>query len=280
MRLGGPVFLDSQDPTQLVKEHIRLGYRAAYCPSYLSMEDLGEVRKAEEAFAKQDVVIAEVGAWCNPLDPNPEKANKAREYIKTRLALADEIGARNCVNILGSFNPNRWDGVHPLAYSDTFFEASVECYRDILNAVNPKRTYMTFETMPYYILDCPEEYIRLLKAIDHPRAATHLDACNCVNSPKLLYNTKELVERSFALLGATMRSCHLKDITLEDVGCTALFREVQPGSGNFNLRALLSFAHAHPDRDLPVMIEHLPDEAAYTNAKDHVLGLMQELRIT
>lgn len=32
VRLGGPIFLDSEDPEAMAREHKRLGYAAAYCP--------------------------------------------------------------------------------------------------------------------------------------------------------------------------------------------------------------------------------------------------------
>lgn len=32
VRLGGPIFLKSEDPEELAREHRRLGYSAAYCP--------------------------------------------------------------------------------------------------------------------------------------------------------------------------------------------------------------------------------------------------------
>ena len=32
MRLGGPIFLNSDDPAEQAREHRRLGYRAAYAP--------------------------------------------------------------------------------------------------------------------------------------------------------------------------------------------------------------------------------------------------------
>src|SRR6188474_2413621 len=33
VRLGGPIFLKSDDPAELAREHRRLGYSAAYCPA-------------------------------------------------------------------------------------------------------------------------------------------------------------------------------------------------------------------------------------------------------
>lgn len=275
MRLGAPVFLKTTDPNELAQAHVDLGYRAAYCPGYLSLSDPAQIRAAETAFKKKDVLIAEVGAWCNPLDRDEKKAKKNRDYIAERLALADELGARCCVNILGSFcESGRWDGPSFDAYDPDFFDASVQAYREILDMVNPKRSFMTFETMPYYFLDCPEEYERLLKAIDRPAAAVHLDVCNCVNSPRVYVRNKELIRRCFSLLSGRIRSCHLKDIVLaEDEGCTAVFREVPAGKGRLDLSELLRCASSQ-DADLPVMLEHLPDETTYREAFGHVKSLL------
>ena len=70
MRLGGPVFLKSSDPRELAREHRRLGYSAAYCPE-AKVEETERVREIEKAFAAEKVVIAEVGALVNMLDPDP-----------------------------------------------------------------------------------------------------------------------------------------------------------------------------------------------------------------
>ena len=76
IRLGGPIFLKSDDPRELAREHRRLGYSAAYCPS-AKADDTVHVRAIETAFAAENVVIAEVGAWCNMLDPDPVKRQRA-----------------------------------------------------------------------------------------------------------------------------------------------------------------------------------------------------------
>ncbi len=48
------------------------------------------------------IIIAEVGAWSNPMSTDPEEARAALAKCQTQLALAEEIGARCCVNISGS----------------------------------------------------------------------------------------------------------------------------------------------------------------------------------
>ncbi|HEX4810635.1 MAG TPA: sugar phosphate isomerase/epimerase, partial [Bryobacteraceae bacterium] len=98
IRLGGPIFLKSEDPGELAREHRRLGYAAAYCPQ-ATAEDRDRVRAIREAFAAENVVISEVGAWKNILDPDPEKRAQNLRYVIDRMRLAEEVGARCCVDI-------------------------------------------------------------------------------------------------------------------------------------------------------------------------------------
>src|SRR5438094_8750222 len=110
LRLGGPIFLNSEDPAELAREHRRLGYSAAYAPRSAS---LANAREIERAFATENVILAEVGAWVNMLDPDPEKRKKNLDYVTQRLALADAVGARCCVNTAGSYDPKVFYAPHP-----------------------------------------------------------------------------------------------------------------------------------------------------------------------
>src|SRR5437588_7164640 len=80
VRLGGPIFLKSDDPAELAREHRRLGYSAAYCPA-AKAEDTDRTRAIVKAFAAANVVIAEVGAWVNMLDPDAEKRRSNLAYV-------------------------------------------------------------------------------------------------------------------------------------------------------------------------------------------------------
>src|SRR5262245_24576540 len=67
LRLGGPIFLKSEDPAELARAHRALGYNAAYCPQ-VNVAESERVKAIERAFAAENVVIAEVGAWRNMLE--------------------------------------------------------------------------------------------------------------------------------------------------------------------------------------------------------------------
>ena len=181
IRLGGPIFLKSDDPAALAREHRRLGYSAAYCPEMATLSDAKLLAEIQRAFASENVLIAEVGAWKNLLDPDPAKRRENLDYVTQRCALADAVGALCCVDIAGSYNPSSWFGPDPKNLSREFFDATVENCRHILDAVKPTRTRFTVEMMGWNLPDGPDAYLDLIRAVDRKAFAVHLDVCNGVN---------------------------------------------------------------------------------------------------
>lgn len=278
MRLGGPVFVETEDPLELAKAHRHAGYRAAYCPSDLSIEETDKIKAFREAFIKEDVVIAEVGAWCNPLDPRSDIAEKNINYMIERLALADELGALCCVNIIGSYSTDFWFAPHQKNFSQDAFDASVEIARRVIDTVKPKRAKLTFEIMPYVFLDGPHSYLEFIKAIDREEAGIHLDPVNCINSPRTYFNYAQIFEECFNILGPHIVSCHAKDILIRPEAPNTQLDEVRPGLGIVDYRMLIKHVAALPN-DVPLMMEHLTSEEEYMAARDYIVGIAQELNI-
>ncbi len=263
-RLGAPIFLKSDDPAELAREHRRLGYRAAYAPA-VDLHDRPKIDAIVREFAAQDVAIAEVGAWVNMLDPDPEKRRKNLDYVQQRLALAEELGARCCVDIAGSYDPNLWFGPHPKNLSQEFIDATVENCRHLIDAVKPKRTKFSIETMPYSFPTGPDDYLQLIKAVDRPALAVHLDFCNVINSPTRMYNNGAIIRECFQKLGQHTASIHAKDLAW-DAYYQIYFKEVIPGRGVIDYRTVLS-EFARLPGDVPIMLEHLTTAAEYDEAR-------------
>ncbi len=267
VRLGGPVFLKSEDPAELAREHRRLGYSAAYCPE-AKLEDSGRIRAIHDAFAKEDVVIAEVGAWKNMLDPDDAKRRDNLAYVTARCALADEVGARCCVDIAGSFNPSVWYGPNPKNLSREFFDATVANCRQIIDAVKPTRTKFTIEMMGWNLPDSPDAYLQLIKAVDRPAFGVHLDVCNGVNCPARFYQNTAYIEECFAKLGPWIVSCHAKDLQWI-VELNVHFLEVIPGRGEIDYQAYLRELAKLPV-EAPLMLEHLKTAEEYEEGKQYI----------
>ena len=269
MRLGGQVFYNGTDAEEFALAHVKKGFRAAVCPWWLSLERPKEIEIFKKTMKKHDIRIAEVGAWCNPLDPNAEVAEKNIQYMIERLHLAEALEADTCVNILGSKNKDCWDGPCREGYSEKFFDEAVAVMQRVIDAVNPVHTRLSFEMMPFYFLDGPEEHLRFLKAIDRPAAAVHLDICNTMNNPRRLYTNAEFIRHTFDLLREYIVTLHLKDIRLNPNSGTAMFEEVLIGEGNIDYPVLLAEIKKLP-ADIPAMLEHLETEEEYDRAADAV----------
>ena len=77
-----------------------------------------------------------------------------------------------------------------------------------------------------------------------------------------------MIRDFLARLGPHIRSCHAKDILLQD-RLTVHLDEVRPGLGALDWPALLA-GLSKLDADLSLMIEHLATAEEYASAADHI----------
>ena len=272
LRLGGPVFEKYADPEAWVAALRKLGYSAAYCPVRADASD--DVVKAYETAARRaNIVIAEVGAWSNPISPDEPTRKAALEKCRHQLALAERIGARCCVNITGS-RSQKWDGPSPKNLTAETFDMIVETTRSIIDEVKPTRTYFTLETMPWAYPDSPDSYLRLFQAIDRKGFAVHLDPVNLVCSPQRYYGNGALIRECFAKLGPHIKSCHAKDILLHPQLTTHL-DEVRAGTGGLDYATFLR--ELSKLTDVPLMLEHLPNAEEYAKAAEHIRSVAKKV---
>ena len=275
MRLGVGLPISSDDPDVIARAYIDAGYSAAICPE-VTLDQPERIRAIQEAFNKHDVLLAEMGVWNNMLHPDPALRKANLQANIEALAIADEVGARCCVNIAGSFNPDHWDGPHPMNLSEEAFERTVENVHTILDAVKPKRTVYSLETMPWVIPDSIESYQRLIEAVHHPMFGVHLDPVNMINSPSRFYNNAAFLRECFSVLGENIASVHAKDIRMEPK-LTVHLQEVRPGLGDLDYKTFLTEMSKLPV-DTPFILEHLPQEE-YDAAQAYVLEVVNEVGV-
>lgn len=274
MRYGAPVF-DTHTPEEWIQAHRRMGYGAAYFPLN-AQNDSSKIDEYAQAAREAGLVIAEVGAWSNPIDPSPERREQAVRHNIEQLELAERVGARCCVNISGSCHPEIWMAAHPDNLSEATFDKIVKTVRRILDAVSPKHTFYTLECMPWCFPDSVESYLKLIEAVDHKGFAVHLDPCNLVNSPRKLYGFAELIQDCARRLGPHIRSVHVKDLSLKVDAANVELSEVEFGAGDIDRAALIQ---ALKPVCAPMMLEHLPDEAAYRRASERFETLARQMDV-
>ena len=265
VRLGAPVPGKFNDPAEWVKSLNSLKYSAAYCPLQTGASS-EMIKSFRDEAAKNNIIIAEAGVWNNMLDPDETKRkDNIRKNIET-LVLADEIGARCCVNISGA-RGEIWDGPYPGNYSGETFDMIVETVRSIIDEVKPVVTFYTLEPMPYMLPDSPDSYLKLIKAIDRKQFGAHLDPVNMISSPQRFYNNAEFLKECFRKLGPYLKSIHAKDIAILPE-LTVHLVEKRPGLGSLDYAVFLDQASMF--RDIPFMLEHLESQEEYLLAAKYV----------
>jgi sugar phosphate isomerase/epimerase len=262
------------DPDLWIAALKEQGLTAAHVPLAPEADDK-KVAAFIKAASDNGILFAEVGAWgANPIDPDPEKARNSISFCQRHLDLAERIGARCCVNVSGSRDPWSWAGPHPDNFKRDVFDAIVQSVRAIIDAVKPKRTFYTLETMPWIFPSTPGEYLDLIKAIDRPQFAVHLDPVNMVTSPAVCFHNSDLIRESFAKLGPYIKSCHAKDIILRG-DLTVHLDECRPGTGTLDYPLFLREL-SKLDPDTTICLEHLPNAGEYALAAKHVRSVAKE----
>jgi sugar phosphate isomerase/epimerase len=231
------------------------------------------VREIETAFAAENVVIAEVGAWTNMLEPDAEKRKANLRLVTERLALADAVGARCCLTTAGTFTVG--GGPHPDNLSRKYFDLTVENCRRVIDEVNPKRTRFAIEMMAWSLPDSPGSYLQLVKAVGRKGFGVHLDPFNGINCAARYYRNSEFIAECVRKLGPLIVSCHAKDLAMLSEPNIHL-QEVVPGRGRVDYRTYLRQL-AGLGRDLPLMLEHLKTAEEYEEAAAYVRKIAGEV---
>ena len=276
MRLSAPLPSTFDSPEGWIELLHERGFRTAYwpLPDDAGLDEADAYALAAEAAG---ISIAEIGAWlANPLSRDDTVRAQGLARCQERLALADRVNARCCVNIAGSFS-EIWDGPHPDSLSADTFALIVDSVREIIDAVQPERTYYTLEPMPYLLPDSPDSYLELLRAIDRDRFAVHLDPVNMINTPAKLYDNAAFLRECFAKLGPHVRAVHAKDMDITS-SLTLDMPERRPGAGIIDYRVFLSLMQ-DLDPDTPFLVEHLPSDEEYVAAVAHVRAVADELGV-
>ncbi len=277
MRFGGLIFEKWDSPEQWAQAARRAGYSAVYFPVDYRAETAvidGYVRAARDA----DLVICEIGVWNNLLEADAAKRAENFRRAVGQLELADYVGANCCVNVAGSFS-SQWDGPHPDNLTKRGFDEVVSAAQRVIDAAKPKRTAYTLEPMPWMYPDSADSCLALMKAVDRPAFAVHVDIVNILSSPQLAYRSGAVIDEWFDKLGPFIRSCHAKDIRL-DGRLTVHLDECRPGTGLVDYETYVRRVDALADKNVCLMLEHMTEPADYAEATRYIKGVAARIGVS
>ena len=267
MYLGISSSLEHGSPEEWARKHKALGLQTVVFPvSCLDGEET--ISAYKQAADEAGLTIAEVGIWRNTLAADPEERQRWTDYAIRQLRMADAIGAACCVNVVGTPYGPRWDGGYRDNFSSELWDMAVSMIRQIIDTARPRHTKFCIESMPWMIPSSPDEYLRLIEAVDREEFGTHLDVVNMITTPRRYFYNDEFLEECFRKLRGTIVSCHLKDILLKQE-YTFQLEECACGQGTLNLDLYIRLASAENPR-MPMIIEHLTTDEEYISSVRYV----------
>ena len=274
MRLGGTVCFGhiSEFEDKLTAS----GFRAITAP-FTCETPREEINRYLEIIRRHDVLIAEVGVWRNPFDR--ERGRDNLEFARRQLKLADELDIPCCVNIVGTESSAGWDAADPENYTEEMYGRIVSSIREIIDGVNPKRSYYCIEPMPWMIPDGPDVYLQLMKDVDRSRFGVHMDFVNMINSPRRFLAAESFIEECFRKLGPYIRSTHLKDSRMNLTQLTTMLNECSPGEGALDFVKVLQILDRYLPADAPVLLEHMSTFEEYRKAYEYIADRAKEAHV-
>lgn len=266
MRIGGGIEKLYSNPDEWIALVKDLTYSTVLVP--VTYDTPVEVKQDYLRYIKKhDLILGEVGVWTNPLSLDETARQSAMEFCKNQLALADEMSANCCVNIAGS-RGDRWDGFYKDNYYEDTYNLIVDTVREIIDSVKPKNTFYTLEPMPWMVPDSPDNYLQLIKDVDRPEFAVHLDYSNMINNPKRYVYRMEFIEDCFRKLGPYIKSIHIKDVFMREVYPCSI-EETAPGKGSIDFTKVLKLCDGLGE-DTSVFVEHLNTYEEYKEAVNYL----------
>ena len=279
MLLGGTVAGRYAGPEEWEQLLVRSRFKAVTAPF-----DCRTPRKETDAYRsvcdRHGVLIAEIGVWKNIFDPDPLAAKEALAYADGQLALADELGISCCVNIAGTEGTAGWDAADPSNFTDETYERIVCSVRGILDRVSPKHAFYSLEPMPWMIPDSPEVYLQLIRDVDRPQFAAHMDFVNMINCPRKALAPEAFIEECFRSLAPMIKSTHIKDSRMDPMRLTTVLEECSPGEGTLDFGAVLKIIDRYLPADAPVLLEHMVTFDEYAKAYDYLANIAEKTGIS
>lgn len=286
IRLGAPIFMadsyypsEIDDPQALARTHREKGYRAAYAPR-VPLKESRLIRQVREAFAREDVLLGEVGYWGNLMDTDSGIRRDNREKMAESLALAEELGANCAVALAGSYCRGSVTDEHSSRnFSEDAFAEAVDMARYFIDLVRPKNSYFTYEIYQFGVVDSVDMLERLIQAVDREQFGVHLDLANLVNCPRLYYKSAWLMEECVKRFGNKIVGAHAKDVRLRDHRATVYIDEVPNGQGGLDIAACMRSLHRLP-QTVPYLIEHRNSLEEYEAAAAYLQKVAKQENIT
>jgi sugar phosphate isomerase/epimerase len=221
--------------------------------------DLAAVRQVQDAFKQAGLKIAQVNGWYESLVNTDENLRKEgiRGY-QSLLRLGAIVEAPSVYMRPGSMNPKGHWFPHPKNIAPETFDQLIDSVGQCCRVAEEEGMLIAIEGHVVSPLDTSQRVRQLINAVGSPALKFNADPVNFIGTVPDLYDTNDILNEMFDLLGKDTIVSHAKDVAIQDAHVVHII-EVLIGTGTLNYEIFLRrFQECAPNGW--IQIEHLPDE--------------------
>jgi sugar phosphate isomerase/epimerase len=204
----------------------------------------GFAAQVREALARQNLRVAVLGCYINPVDPDVGRRRLQLERFKEYLRYARDFGCSVVGTETGSLNADY--SFHPGNRGENAFRALLAGVRELVAEAEKFGVFVGIEGVERYVISDSRRMKRLIEEIGSNHVQVIFDPVNLLSAENH-GRQDDIIKEAFELLGDRIAILHAKDFVVEE----GRIRSVLAGRGRLNYGLLMDLVRARkPDIDI------------------------------
>lgn len=167
-----------------------------------------------EAFKKEGIEIAMLGAYFNPVHSNKELVSKLVDKFSEHLVFENDFHAGYVGSETGSYNDDKWT-YNPLNRTEEAFNENVRIFGKLAEVAKANNAKMALEGAFGHCMFEPKALKRLVDTIDNGSVYYIVDIYNYLSIDNYMNHTK-IFDECLELFKDKIVIFHIKDFVIED----------------------------------------------------------------
>jgi L-ribulose-5-phosphate 3-epimerase len=217
------------------------------------------------AFAAQNIDIAVLGCYINPVHPDPQQRAAGLAYFREHLRFAADFGCRIVGTETGSVNADC--SFHPDSRTDAVFKEICTSVASLVETAERYGAFVCIEAVIRHTIYSPGRMKQLLDSIGSDNLQVIFDPVNLLNIDNYREQDR-IIRESFDLFGDRMLVLHAKDFQISD----GQLKTVPAGQGLLNYPLLINLIKQAKPYIYTLLEEVKP--ANLDNARNYITSLL------
>lgn len=218
-----------------------------------------DVARVKKAFDDGGLIVAQTNGWYESLI-NPDDVTRAEGVsgMQALIHIGRQLDTRFVYVRPGSINQRGHWWPHPDNHLQRTFDCLVTSMKQLSQTAQDEGVILGIEGHVVSTLNTAQRVRDLLDAVGSPALKHNLDPVNFVGTVEDVWDTTQVLNQLFDLLGHDLIAAHAKDCTILDEHVVHIV-EVVPCNGTLNYEVLMRrWEESCPEGYF--LIEHLSDE--------------------